>query len=302
MNAGYVWLDGRLLSAGRAKIPITTHAIHYGTSAFEGIRAYWNGDNLHIFRLDEHLKRFRESGRHYNMSLNFTDEQLAKAMISLCRKNRLKESCYIRPLHFVGNHGINLNITSKTPTRVAIFAFVINDIFDSGGISACISPWKRLSQSAVPIQAKMGGNYLNSIISTIDAKSRGFDEAILLNQRGYVSEAPGENVFIVQDETLMTPPISASVLNGITRDAILKIARDAGYGARIRPISVKNLLDADEVFLCGTAAEIVPVIRIDQKKIGSGRRGAATKDLISRYRSIAAGKDGRYGSWLTAVY
>jgi len=302
MNAGCMWFDGKLVSTSRAKIPITTHAIHYGTSAFEGIRAYWNGDNLHIFRLDEHLKRFRKSGEYYNMSLKFTDEQLVEAIIKLCRKNNLKKSCYIRPLHFVGSHGINLNITSRTPTHVAIFAFTIKNIFNSSGISACISSWKRLPRSAVPIQAKMGGNYLNSIIATIDAKGRGFDEAILRNQRGYVSEAPGENIFIVQDYTLMTPPISASVLNGITRNTILKIARDAGYSARIRPISLEHLYKADEVFLCGTAAEIVPVTKIEKKRIGSGRLGFMTRDLTARYRKITAGKDGRYRKWLTAVY
>ena len=235
-HSEYVWFDGHLIPAGSALVPITTHAIHYGTSAFEGIRAYWEGRNLHMFRVEDHLRRFRRSGGYYSMPLHFSDEDLREAMIALCRKNRIRHSCYIRPFHFVGENGINLYVDEHAATHVAIFALKLGDIFPKDGISACISRWRKFSGSATPAQAKMGGNYLNSIMATMDAKGRGYDEAILLNHRGFVSEAPGENIFLVSGGALTTPPISAPALDGITRDTAITIARDAGYRVSARPI------------------------------------------------------------------
>ncbi|MDO7698024.1 MAG: branched-chain amino acid transaminase, partial [Nitrosopumilus sp.] len=222
----YVWFDGKYMPAEKAQVPITTHAIHYGTSVFEGIRAYWNGKNLHVFRLEEHVKRFRKSGQFYNISLNFTDSEIANAVIGICKKNNIKKSCYIRPFYFVGDYGISLHVTEKAPTNVAIFTFPFGDLFDKNGITAAIVSWRKFSDNSTPTQAKMGGNYLNSIIATQEAKRNGVDEAILLDQNGNVSEAPGENIFIVKDGKLITPSLSSSALEGITRDAILKIGKD----------------------------------------------------------------------------
>ena len=298
----YIWFDGKLIPLDKAKIPVTTHAIHYGTSIFEGIRAYWNSKNLYVFRLDDHVKRFRNSGKFYNIALNFSDRQIEKAVTDLCKKNKIKKSCYIRPFYFVGQHGINLHVTKKAPTHTAIFSFPFGDLFNKNGISATISKWRKFSDLSTPTQAKMGGNYLNSILATQDAKQRGFDEAILLDQSGNVSEAPGENIFLVKNNRLVTPPLSSSALDGITRKSIITLAKDMKLKIKVRKVSKKELRLADEIFLSGTAAEITPIIRIDKKKIGSGKVGNITKLFMDTYSDIVMNKNENYSNWLTAVY
>jgi len=298
----FVWFDGKFVSVDKAKVPVTTHAIHYGTSVFEGIRAYWNSNNLYMFRLDEHIKRFRNSGKFYSMSLNFSDEQIKKALISLCKKNKMKKSCYLRLFYFIGQYGINLHVTKKAPTHVAIFMFPFGNLFRKTGITAGVTSWRKFSDASTPTQAKMGGNYLNSIIATNEAKKKGFDEAILLDLSGNVSEAPGENIFIVKNEELITPPISSSALKGITRDAIIKIAKDLRYKASIKNIKKNQLYSADEIFLCGTAAEITPIIKIDRKKVANGKVGRITKEFMDKYTEIVMNKNKKYSRWLTEVY
>jgi len=286
----------------RAKIPVTTHAIHYGTSIFEGIRAYWNSKNLYVFRLNDHVKRFRNSGKFYNITLNFSDRQIQNAVIDLCKKNKIKKSCYIRPFYFVGQYGINLHVTKKSPTHTAIFSFPFGDLFNKNGISATISKWRKFSDISTPTQAKMGGNYLNSILATQDAKQKGFDEAILLDQSGNVSEAPGENIFLVKNNILVTPPLSSSALDGITRKSIITLAKDMRLKVNVRKVSKKELKLADEIFLSGTAAEITPIITIDKKKIGSGKVGNITKLFMATYSDIVMNKNENYSNWLTEVY
>ena len=298
----YVWFDGKFVHETKANIPVTTHAIHYGTSVFEGIRAYWNTKNLFIFRLKEHIERFRNSGKFYHISLNFSDRQIENAIINLCRKNRLKKSCYIRPFYFVGQYGINLNVTKKAPTHVAIITFPFGDLFNKNGISATISKWRKFSDASTPTQAKMGGNYLNSILATQDAKQRGFDEAILLDQSDYVSEAPGENIFLVKNNELITPSLNSSALNGITRKSIIAIAKDMGLKSKVRKVGKNELKVADEIFLSGTAAEITPVIQIDKRRISDSKVGNITKSLITAYSNIVMNKNEKYSKWLTKVY
>ena len=298
----YIWFDGKFLTHDKAKVPVTTHAIHYGTSIFEGIRAYKNEENLFIFRLNEHVKRFRNSGKYYNISLRFSDNEIKKAIINLCRKNKIKKSCYIRPFYFVGQYGINLHVTKKAPTHVAIFSFPFGDLFNKNGITSCISIWRKFSDSSTPTQAKMGGNYLNSILATQDAKNRGFDEAILLDKNGYVSEAPGENIFIIKNNTLFTPPLSSSALDGITRRSILTFSKDLGLKTKIKNITKEELKSANEVFLSGTAAEITPIIQIDKKKISSGKIGNLTKTIMEKYHDIVMNKSKKYSKWVTPVY
>ena len=298
----YIWFDGKFLTHDKAKVPVTTHAIHYGTSIFEGIRAYKNKENLFIFRLNEHVKRFRNSGKYYNISLRFSDNEIKKAIINLCRKNKIKKSCYIRPFYFVGQYGINLHVTKKAPTHVAIFSFPFGDLFNKNGITSCISIWRKFSDASTPTQAKMGGNYLNSILATQDAKNRGFDEAILLDKNGYVSEAPGENIFIIKNNTLFTPPLSSSALDGITRRSILTFSKDLGLKTKIKNITKKELKSANEVFLSGTAAEITPIIQIDKKKISSGKIGNLTKTIMEKYHDIVMNKSKKYSKWVTPVY
>ncbi|MDC0194126.1 branched-chain amino acid transaminase [Candidatus Nitrosopelagicus sp.] len=298
----YIWFDGKLLTHDKAKVPVTSHAIHYGTSVFEGIRAYWNAGNLFIFRLDEHVKRFRNSGKYYNISLRYSDKKIKKAIIDLCRKNKIKKSCYIRPFYFIGQYGINLHVTKKAPTHVAIFSFPFGDLFDKNGITACISIWRKFSDESTPTQAKMGGNYLNSILATQDAKKQGFDEAILLDKNGFVSEAPGENIFIVKKNTLITPPLSSSALDGITRRSILTFSKDLKMKTKIKNISKKELRSADEIFLSGTAAEITPIIKLEKTKIGTGRIGNVTKVVMKKYSDIVMNESKKYSKWITPVY
>ena len=298
----YVWFDKKYILTEKAKVPITTHAIHYGTSIFEGIRAYWNGKNLHVFRLDEHVKRFRKSGQFYNISLNYSDKVISDAIIGICKKNNIKKSCYIRPFYFVGDYGINLHVTEKAPTNVAIFTFPFGDLFNKNGITAGIVSWRKFSDASTPTQAKMGGNYLNSIIATQEAKRNGFDEAILLDHNGKVSEAPGENIFIVRDGQLLTPSLASSALEGITRDAIIKIAKDLDIDFVERDIARSELIISEEIFLTGTAAEITPIISMDSKKIGNGKPGDITKKMMQEYTDIVMNKNNDYVQWLTSVY
>ena len=298
----YVWFDGKYLVAEKARVPITTHAIHYGTSVFEGIRAYWNGKNLHIFRIKEHLERFRRSGKFYDIELKFSDKDMHNAIIGICKKNKLKSSCYIRPFYFIGNYGISLNVTKKAPTNAAIFVFPFGDLFNKNGISVKISSWRKFSDNSTPPQAKMGGNYLNSIIATQEAKKFGADEAILLDHDGDISEAPGENIFIVRDGCILTPTLSSSILDGITRDTVINMAINNHIKVIEHSIARSELLLADEIFLTGTAAEITPVTSVDGIKIGDGKPGTVTKSMIKGYNNIVMNRDNKYSDWLTAVY
>lgn len=298
----FVWFDGKYVPIEKANVPVTTHAIHYGTSIFEGIRAYWNSKNLHIFRLDEHINRFRNSGKYYSISLNFSDKEIKNAIVNLCKKNKMKKSCYIRPFYFVGQYGINLHVTEKAPTQVAVFMFPFGDLFNKKGITAGVSSWRKFSVSSIPPQAKMGGNYLNSILATQESKRNGYDEAILLDKFGNLSEAPGENIFLIINNEIITPPTSSSALKGITRDSVFKLAEDRDYKVTEREITRGEVYIADEIFLSGTAAELTPIIKVDDLKIGNGKVGKITKELMSDYTDVVMNRNERYSSWLTAVY
>ena len=298
----FVWFDGKLVRNEDAKVPVMTHAIHYGTSVFEGLRGYWNSKNLNIFRLQDHIKRFRNSGKVYSIALRFTDKEIANAIIQICKKNNVKESCYIRPFYFVGKHGINLHVTENTPTHTAIVMFPFGELFNRNGIKVGISSWRRIHDISTPPLAKMGGNYLNSILATQESKRNGYDEAILLDHLGNISEAPGENIFIIRNGKLLTPPPSSSALEGITKDSVVKIVEDLGYKIVEREIPRTEIYFADEVFLTGTAAEISPVISIDGKKVGDGKVGKITENIRKVYSDITMGKNKKYSEWITPVY
>lgn len=298
----FVWFDGKLVRDEDAKVPVMTHAIHYGTSVFEGLRGYWNSKNLNIFRLQDHIKRFRNSGKVYSIALRFTDKEIANAIIQICKKNNVKESCYIRPFYFIGKHGINLHVTENTPTHAAIVMFPFGELFNRNGIKVGISSWRRIHDISTPPLAKMGGNYLNSILATQESKRNGYDEAILLDHLGNISEAPGENIFIIRDGKLLTPTPSSSALEGITKDSVVKIAEDLGYQTVEREIPRTEIYFADEVFLTGTAAEISPVISVDGKKVGDGKVGKITENIRKVYSDITMGKNKKYSKWITPVY
>lgn len=301
-SAKFAWFDGKFVRADEAKVPIMTHAIHYGTSVFEGLRGYWNSKNLNIFRLDDHIKRFRNSGKVYSISLRFTDKEISNAIIQLCKKNKVKQSCYIRPFYFVGEYGINLNVTEKAPTHVAIVMLQFGDLFNKNGIRAAISSWRRIHDTSTPILAKMGGNYLNSILATQEIKRNGYDEAIMLDQLGNVSEAPGENIFLVRNGKMITPPATSSALEGITKESVIKIAGDIGHEVTEREITRTELYLSEEIFLTGTAAEITPIISVDDKKIGTGKIGRMTNQIRTVYSDIVMGRNRKYSHWITVVY
>jgi len=214
----------------------------------------------------------------------------------------MKKSCYIRPFYFVGQYGINLHVTEKAPTHVAMFMFPFGNLFNKKGITAGVSSWRKFSISSTPPQAKMGGNYLNSILATQESKRNGYDEAILLDKFGNVSEAPGENIFIVLNNEIITPPTSSSALKGITRDSIFSLVEDRNYESSIREINRSELYIADEIFLTGTAAEITPIIRVDERKIGNGKVGKITKELMADYTDVVMNRNEKYSTWLTPVY
>jgi branched-chain amino acid aminotransferase len=301
-GAEFIWFDGRFVKWDEATVPIMTHALHYGTAVFEGIRAYASRNNLYIFKLNEHMKRLHRSASVYSIALNYTAKELCEATTQLLKKTGLRESCYIRPLTFVGLHGIDLNITRESPTHTAIIIFPLAKYFRGEGIKACISSWRRIHDTAIPPMAKAAGNYLNSILATQESKRNGYDESILLDRDGYVSEASGENIFLVRNNNIYTPSIACSALEGITRDTAITIAKDLGYKVKERSISRTELYFADEIFLTGTAAEIVAVISIDDRTIGNGKEGSVTKSIREKYSEIVCANVKDFMSWLTPVW
>lgn len=298
----FVWFDGQYLKWEEAKVPIFVHALHYGTAVFEGIRAYPSDDNLYIFRLKEHMDRLRKSANVYSFATKFSADELCKAAVDLIRKNGIRESCYIRPLTFVGMHGIDLNVTKNSPTHTTIIIFPFAKYFKGDGISACISSWRRIDDESIPPMAKASGNYLNSVLATQECRRNGYDESILLDRNGCVSEASGENIFVVRNGKLHTPQLSDSILEGITRNTAITIAGELGYDVVERPISRTELYLADEIFLTGTAAEIIAITKIDGNIIGNGREGTMTKSIRENYERIVIGKSEKFMGWLTPTW
>ena len=301
-GAEFIWFDGRFVKWEEATVPIMTHALHYGTAVFEGIRAYASRNNLYIFKLNEHMERLHRSASVYSITLNYTAKELCEATTQLLKKIGLRESCYIRPLTFVGLHGIDLNITRESPTHTAIIIFPLAKYFKGEGIKACISSWRRIHDTAMPPMAKAAGNYLNSILATQESRRNGYDESILLDRDGYVSEASGENIFLVRNNNIYTPSIASSALEGITRDTAITIAKDLGYKVKERSISRTELYIADEIFLTGTAAEIIAVTSIDDRTIGDGIEGSVTKSIREKYSEIVCSNVEDFMSWLTPVW
>lgn len=296
----YSWIDGKFVPGDQAQVPITSHGMQYGTTAFEGIRAYWNGKNLHVFRLEDHLRRLERSCGHYSMSIAYSEKDLTDALLGMCKRNHTREDAYIRVTCFVGQYGLSLDMTGQAPTHAAMYMFPFREYFGSKEISACISSWRKLSNDTIPIQAKMAGNYLNSVVAMTDAKRRGFDEAILLDMQGKVSEAATENVFVIRDNSLYTPPASSSPLLGITRDTILVLCKEMGIKTHLIPLKPEDLYTADEIFLSGTASEIASVIKLDETVIGGGASGPVTERIKAEYYDAVLGS--KHNEWLTAVY
>lgn len=299
----YVWVNGKLIPEKEATIPILTHALHYGTSIFEGIRAYWNSDNnnLYVFRARDHYVRFHDSAKIMSIKVGYSVDELIDATVELLRANDVHEDVYIRPITFVSASTVNLDIRNLDVTT-AIITVPFGHYLEPKGIKAKVVSWLRVHNSMFPMKAKVSGIYVNSVIAIIDAKVSGFDEAILLNRDGYVAEGSGENIFIIKDGILYTPPVYDSILEGITRDTVITIARDLGLTVTEKRITREELYTADEVFFTGTAAEVTPVVNIDGRVIGNGEPGPITLKVRSYYMDVVHGRVSKYKNWLTPIY
>lgn len=299
-----IWMDGKLVGWDEANVHILTHTLHYGLGAFEGIRCYETEDGRSaIFRLGEHIRRLFDSAHIATMEAPFTREEIEAACVETVKVNGLK-SCYVRPLFFLGDGAMGLGAMTN-PTRVAVVvwkwgAYLGEDGLQKG-IRARVSSFTRPGVNMLMAKGKIVGHYVNSILAKREAITAGYDEAILLDAQGYVSEASGENVFVMRDGVVATPALGSSILGGITRDTLLRILSEMGVPVEQRTIARDELYIADEVFMCGTAAEVTPVREVDGRKVGAGARGELTKRVQDRYFQIVRGIETPDPSWLTYV-
>jgi branched-chain amino acid aminotransferase len=304
MTERKIWMDGSLVNWDEAKIHILTHALHYGTGVFEGIRCYKTIHGQAVFRSPEHIQRLLDSGKIYFMDIRYSKEQLQEAVIDTIKANEIDE-CYIRLIAYYGYGKMGVNpMPNKVSVAIALWKW---DEYLRGdklnyGIRMMVSSWARIDGRSMPVHAKATANYANSALARVEALKSGFDEAIMLNANGMVVEASAENIFIVKDNVLITPPIKSGALNGITRDSILTLARDNRISCEIRDISRDELYLADEVFLTGTAAEIKPVVEIDNRTVGYGKTGAISQRLKMLYESAVHGENKNLSKkWLMLV-
>jgi len=295
----YIWFDGRFVDYEKATVHVLTHSLQYGSGIFEGIRAYSTEKGPAIFRLKDHIDRFFNSATIYSIKLPFSKSEISNAIVETLRKNKLDES-YIRPFAFYNDANIGLDVTGKK-VSVIVATVPLKTYFKNKdkGISCKISSWHRINSLILPPLAKASGNYINSIIASLEAKASGADEAILTSAQGYVAEGAAENIFMVKDDLLITPPREADILLGITRDSIIKIAENLGIEVIERNIHKEELYTCDELFFAGTAAEITPITSVDGKVIGSGKPGPITKTISDKYFDIVHGRDVLFKDWLT---
>jgi branched-chain amino acid aminotransferase len=293
-----IWMNGELIDWADAKVHIGTHGLHYGTGVFEGIRVYDTANGPAVFRLTDHLKRLLNSGRLLYMDIPYSVDELRAACHDVLGANGLSE-CYLRPLAFYGYGELGVH-PGTNPIDVCIMSWpwgtYLGDEGVERGIRAKVSSWKRVGPNTIPHVSKATGIYLNSMLAVVEATRAGYDEAILLTDDGFVADGSGENIFVVRDEILSTPDLSASILPGITRQSIIEIAQALGYAVHERNVMRSDLYLADEVFMCGTAAEVTPVRSIDDHEIGPP--GPVTKKIKSVFFDVVRGRDERWSRWL----
>ncbi len=297
----WIWMNGEFVAWDDAQVHVLSHGLHYGTGVFEGIRCYETDAGPAIFRHTDHLNRLAKSGELYYLPLPFEIEEIRAATHELIRRNGL-ESCYIRPLAFRGYGEMGLYAKSA-PVDVTIAAWpwgaYLGDEGKRHGIRAKVSSWRRISSAGLIPAAKASGQYLNSILAKTESANAGYEEAILLDERGFVCEGSGENIFCVKDGEIATPPQVAAILDGISRKSVIQIAHDLGYSVNVRDIARSELYLADEVFLCGTAAELVPVREIDDHEIGEP--GEITRVIQAKFEDALHGRAPEYSEWLDVV-
>ena len=302
-TASKIWIDGEMVDWKDANIHVLSHVVHYGTSVFEGIRAYKNENGVGVFRLKEHVKRLFDSAKIYKIEIPYTTEEIEEAILETVRVNDLN-GCYIRPIVFRGYGELGVN-PLNCPVNVVIAAWewgsYLGEEGMANGVDIGVSSWRKPAPDTFPTLAKCGANYMNSQLAKVEAIENGYDEAIMLDYEGHVSEGSGENIFLVEGDKLYTPSMASSNLKGITRDSIMTLARELGYEVVEETISRERLYIADEVFFTGTAAEVTPIRSIDKKTIGIGKRGPVAEKLQSTFFDIVEAKaEDKYG-WLTYI-
>ncbi|MBY5948965.1 branched-chain-amino-acid transaminase [Photobacterium rosenbergii] len=304
-TADFIWFNGEMVPWGDAKVHVLTHAMHYGTSVFEGIRCYNTPKGPAVFRHKEHMDRLKNSAKIYRFPIPYSSDELMEICRETLRVNKL-ESAYIRPLGYVGNVGLGVCPPVGTEMDLMVAAFpwgsYLGEEALENGVDAMISSWHRAAPNTIPTAAKAGGNYLSSLLVGGEARRHGYAEGIALSVDGYLSEGAGENLFVVRNGILSTPPTTSAILPGITRDTIMTLAKERGYEVREENIAREALYLADEIFMTGTAAEIVPVRSVDQITVGEGKRGPITKVLQEAYFGLFNGTTEDKWGWLDYVY
>jgi branched-chain amino acid aminotransferase len=300
----YIWHNGKIKPWAEATTHVMAHAIHYGSSVFEGIRSYEAPKGPAIFRLTEHLKRMFNSAKIYDMRMPYDQAQLAAACREVLTANKLSKA-YIRPIAFRGVAEQGASLSAETPTDVAVAAWLMGgylgaDVVEKG-IDACVSSWQRFAPNTIPAGAKAGGNYLSGGLIAREARRLGFGEGIALASTGLLSEGAGENLFLIFDGVLHTTPTSAAILNGITRDSLIHLAQDAGLKVVERDMPREHLYLCDELFMCGTAAEITPIRSVDGKPVGTGKPGPVTRRLQELFFGLFTGSTPDKHGWLEYV-
>jgi len=299
----WIWRNGEIIPWADANTHLSAHALHYGTGVFEGMRCYATDQGPAVFRLDAHLDRLYNSAAVYGLEIPYGPEELTDAIAEVIRLNEF-DSCYVRPLCYYGSSTLGVH-PAKCPVEVAIltwpWAAYLGDAGLERGVRVTVSPWLKFHSQMMPTTAKACGQYLNSMLAVRDAVSRGFDEAILLDKDGCIAEGSGENLFLVVDGKVVTNDERHSILLGITRDAVIRIAADLGYEVIVRAIRLEEMLKADEAFFTGTAAEVTPICEVDGTVIGSGGRGPITQIIQEAFFAATSGRDERYKDWLHVV-
>ncbi len=298
----WIWMNGELVRWNDAKVPFLTHALHYGTGVFEGIRCFTTPKGPAVFRLKEHVARMFESAKIYLMAITYTTDEVAEAVKTTVGANKLEE-CYIRPLAYYGYGEMGLNpLPNKVNLGIAAWRWdsYLGKNAEEKGVKCQVSSWRRVHPSTMPPQAKSTANYANGGLAKIEALKAGYDEAIMLNVESLVAEASAENIFRVKDGIVSTPPASAGVLRGVTRDTIIRITTDIGIEFRRSDISREELYTSDELFLTGTAAGVTPVREVDGRMIGTGE-WPITHRLRKAYEDVTHGKNQKYSNWLSPV-
>lgn len=299
----YVYFEGKIVPEDEAKISIKTNSFHYGTAVFEGIRAYFDEETGKMYGLffKEHYERLFQNMKVLNMQIDETIDQLVEITKELIRKNNIKSDIYIRPIVYFSDLKISPKLIGYN-AKIAIYTYPLGDYIDiNQGVKAIVSSWRRLNDNMIPPRLKVAGAYVNSAFSKTEAILAGADEAIVLNEKGFVSEGSAENIFIVRNQKLITPPVSDDILEGITRWAVIQIAKELGYEVEERHIARTELYVADEVFFCGTGAQVSPVVEIDHRKVGDGKPGKITKEIQEVYFKAVRGKIEKFKNWVIEI-